>query len=224
MSSTGSGKSRPTSGEVCRAVEEAVITLIGSGVHGCLWSFQGRVEWRWKSELGYGWLSRHSRSKMLAESHHREGQRKDGFKPAHRGSAGPCCPTRRVSSPAYGDIRAQIAAIIRKRQHALSYWEGKLRCVSWWWFQCFTAKGSRSFNRARNHGKMCWEELKFGSGGGKKKRGGWGVGGSRRRVKKLWRLQWEPSVDLFEQGVHAGVEKCHGYDYTIVTHISCHFF
>lgn len=99
-----------------------------------------------------------------------EGQRKDDFSRHTMEAPAPCCRKRRVSSSAYVDIRAQIAAIIRKCQHALSYWEGKLKCVSWWWLQYFTAKESRSFNRARNHGKMCWEELKFKSGG-KKKRG-----------------------------------------------------
>lgn len=71
-----------------------------------------------------------------------EGQRKDDFSRHTMEAPAPCCRTRRVSSSAYVDIRAQIAAIIRKCQHALSYWEGKLKCVSWWWFQYFTAKAA----------------------------------------------------------------------------------
>lgn len=64
MKNNSSGEANPTSGEVCRSVRKVVITLISSSVHGCLWSFQGRVEWRWKSGLGYGWLCSHSRSKI----------------------------------------------------------------------------------------------------------------------------------------------------------------
>lgn len=54
----------PTSWEVRCWMGRAVITLISSSVDGRLWSFQGGAQCRWKSELSYGWLSIHFRSKI----------------------------------------------------------------------------------------------------------------------------------------------------------------
>lgn len=68
-------------------------------------------------------------------------------------------PSTALPEHGYVHTHEQIATIITKCQLSLSGTQMQEFMI----ISVFSSQGSRSFSRARNCGKMCWEELKFKS-------------------------------------------------------------